>query len=180
MMLKKLKRLTADNASGCTERMLNNIYAKDRRVVIRFTEDDRKDVDLCKYIAEKCKCNYSADDIIELGCGDCQMCLYGTMYAACIQAAELRERLKLFEDKEEQGLLLELPCKVGDTVYAKNPICNFKVYSVRIYEDNHIAFSAKRKGGRIVFNEDDIGKTVFLTKEEAEAKLKELKENANG
>lgn len=89
MTCKDLKRLTTDNPNGCTESMLNNIYAKDGRVVIRFTEDNRKDVDLCQYIAEKCKCNYSADGIMELGCGDCQMCPYGTMYAACIQSAEL-------------------------------------------------------------------------------------------
>ncbi len=31
--------------------------------------------------------------------------------------ADLRERLKKYEDLEEQGRLLELPCKVGDTVW---------------------------------------------------------------
>ena len=31
--------------------------------------------------------------------------------------AELREKLKHYEDAEEQGLLLRLPCKVGDTLY---------------------------------------------------------------
>lgn len=111
------KRLTTDMPRGNVACMLNNIYAKDGRVIINFTEDNRKDVDLCEYIAEKCKCGYSAKDIIELGCGDCQLCPYGTMYAACIQAAELRERLKQYEDKEEQGLLLDLPCKVRDIVY---------------------------------------------------------------
>ena len=29
----------------------------------------------------------------------------------------LYERLRKYEDAEEQGLLLRLPCKVGDTVY---------------------------------------------------------------
>lgn len=32
--------------------------------------------------------------------------------------AELRERLKEYEDLEEQGLLVKLPCRVGDTVHA--------------------------------------------------------------
>ena len=77
------KRLTTDNLNGCTEGMLNNIFAKDGRVIIRFTEDGRIDVDVCEYIAEKCKCGYSADDIMELGCSDCQLCPYGIMYAAC-------------------------------------------------------------------------------------------------
>lgn len=31
--------------------------------------------------------------------------------------ADLREKLKYYEDAEEQGLLLRLPCKVGDKVY---------------------------------------------------------------
>lgn len=192
-MLKKLKRLTADNASGCTERMLNNIYAKNGRVVIRFTEDDRKDVDLCKYIAEKCKCNYSSDDIMEFGCGDCQMCPYGTMYAVCIQAAELRERLKLFEDKEEQGLLLELPCKVGDTVYVIPSLTNFRLNIVNGYTENNRVYEQKVHSiqmwntdewclwtcdGIILLLQRFYKKTWFLTKEDAEAKLKELKENA--
>ena len=30
---------------------------------------------------------------------------------------QLVEELKQFKDKQEQGLLIELPCKVGDTVY---------------------------------------------------------------
>lgn len=32
--------------------------------------------------------------------------------------AELRERLKEYEDLEEEGLLVKLPCRVGDTVHA--------------------------------------------------------------
>ena len=28
------------------------------------------------------------------------------------------EKLRKYEDVEEQGLLVKLPCKVGDTVYA--------------------------------------------------------------
>ncbi len=32
-------------------------------------------------------------------------------------AGEVIDKLADYEDKEEQGLLIELPCKVGDTVY---------------------------------------------------------------
>lgn len=72
---------------------------------------------------------------------------------------------------------IELPCNIGDKVYhiiREIEITEESIYRVRIYEDKHIAFSACKKGGRIVFNEDEIGKTVFLTKSEAEQKLKEL------
>lgn len=83
-----------------------------------------------------------------------------------------------FKDKSKY---IELPCNIGDKVYhiiREIEITEESIYRVRIYEDMHLAFSASRKGGKIVFNEDEIGKTVFLTKSEAEQKLKELKENA--
>src|SRR5574344_240904 len=34
-----------------------------------------------------------------------------------IDMLKICQRLKLYEDLEEQGLLLRLPCKVGDTIY---------------------------------------------------------------
>lgn len=43
--------------------------------------------------------------------------LIATFYQNLWAMAELRERLKYYEDLEEQGRLLVLPCKVGDTVY---------------------------------------------------------------
>ena len=86
------------------------------------------------------------------------------------------------------------PCKVGETVYIKNRplIISFlhienKVYYVvqfdcddcgdcPFYEDE-VSFEGEhdcKTNGYIQFTEKDIGKTVFLTKEEAEEKLKEL------
>lgn len=35
--------------------------------------------------------------------------------------ADLREKLKYYEDAEEQGLLIRLPCKVGDHIYIIKP-----------------------------------------------------------
>lgn len=43
--------------------------------------------------------------------------LIANFYQNLWAMAELRERLKYYEDLEEQGRLLVLPCKVGDTVY---------------------------------------------------------------
>ena len=43
--------------------------------------------------------------------------LIATFYQNLWAMAELREKLKYYEDLEEQGRLLVLPCKVGDTVY---------------------------------------------------------------
>lgn len=84
-------------------------------------------------------------------------------------------RLKEYEDLEEQGRLIKLPCKVGDTVYVivgKN-ISVQKIQRATIDSEMKIEFCTKRRGFAL-FN---IGKTVFLTKSEAEAKLKELRGN---
>ena len=70
---------------------------------------------------------------------------------------------------------MKLPCKVGDTVYVivgKN-ISVQKIQRVTIDSERKIEFCTKKRG----FTLFDIGKTVFLTKSEAEAKLKELRDN---
>ena len=76
------------------------------------------------------------------------------------------------------------PCKVGDKVYfvveydGKHFLDEGEVGSV--YKDNGgIWVSARYDSGLHYHHKEcDFGKTVFLTKEEAEKKLKELKGNA--
>ena len=79
---------------------------------------------------------------------------------------ELVERLAEYEDLEEQNQLLKLPCAVGDTVYTLNPLLNGKTV---IGETTADAFFCA-----LVMLEGRFGKTVFLTREESEAALKEL------
>lgn len=71
------------------------------------------------------------------------------------------EKLAEYEDLEEQGRLIKLPCKVGDDVYYILGIPNKTPCTIDkcVFELSDI---------------NDIGKTLFLTKSEAEAKLKEL------
>lgn len=84
-------------------------------------------------------------------------------------------KLKDYEDLEERDRLVKLPCKVGETVYYINPnentINELVVYSFDIRPLQH--FACDYMGTRLNFNQ--FGKTVFLTKSEAEAKLKELR-----
>lgn len=82
-------------------------------------------------------------------------------------------RLKEYEDKIENGTLVELPCKVGDTVYA---IWDYE----SVVELNVILISFARYGTRIDtdcgnYFIEEIGITIFLTKAEAEKQLEELK-----
>ena len=125
---------------------------------------------------------------------------------------EIAERLANREQAEEQGLLLRLPCKVGDTVYVDStilPIEDMECYedidneipsyfparivSFRFAKRNWMKIAVKAKwlhkwidnetGPESAYIDSEkkftislsgIGKTVFLTESEAEAKLKEM------
>ena len=91
----------------------------------------------------------------------------------CEEIDAVYRKLKDYEDLEEHGRLVKLSCKVGDTVYVivgKN-ISAQKIQRATIDSERKIEFCTKRRG----FTLFDFGKTVFLTKSEAEAKLKELR-----
>lgn len=88
------------------------------------------------------------------------------------------DRLAEYEDAEEQGFLLKLPCKVGTHIYIINHywideghICGLAECDdvdcacFKVYEDPDTYTM-------VAFNE--FGQTWFLTEEEAEQKLKEL------
>ena len=90
-----------------------------------------------------------------------------------------------YEDLEEQGLLVRLPCKVGDTVYrvnagAKQPIIPMTVSEIHFLcykNERAVRFDAidKEYMGESCYRLEDIGRIVFLTHEEAEKKLEEMK-----
>lgn len=88
-------------------------------------------------------------------------------------------RLAELEDKIENGTLIELPCKVGDIVYqiTRDFVSEYKIKGFRCFENGNIFFEWQCIKGIYInihgFYINEIGKTVFLTKAEAEAKLKE-------
>ena len=83
------------------------------------------------------------------------------------------------------GAADNLPCKIGDTVYqiTKDFISEYEITSVTIYPYG-IQFSWECTKGIyknvVGFADFEIGETVFLTREEAEAKLKEMEGNHDG
>lgn len=95
------------------------------------------------------------------------------------------EKLADYEDLEDQGLLVRLPCKVGDTVYrvnagAKKPIIPMTVSEIHFLcykNERAVRFDAigKEDMGESCYRLEDIGRIVFLTHEEAERKLEEMK-----
>lgn len=101
--------------------------------------------------------------------------------------AIMQKELKKYKDLEEQGLLMRLPCKVGDTVYrvnagAKQPIIPMTVSEIHFLcykNERAVRFDAigKEDMGESCYRLEDIGRIVFLTREEAEKKLEEMKKN---
>lgn len=98
------------------------------------------------------------------------------------QYAKWFEELKSYRELEEQGLLVRLPCKVGDDLYCivNGKVKKLKVHSFGIpdFEITDIEFKYV-DGFKIVRFVGEVGKTVFLTREEAEKKLEEMKNNGS-
>lgn len=99
-------------------------------------------------------------------------------------------KLKEYEDLEKQGRLIKLPCKVGDTVYCifsrytkctpnneefDEYNCQGCEYECDSKKENYVQDMRAYSFDWIATNLKNFGKTVFLTKSEAEAKLKELR-----
>ena len=107
----------------------------------------------------------------------------------CSIPEEAEAKLKEYEDAEEQGKVLRLPCKVGDTVYwlTTHGVLERYVSSMDLIRTNHIAIKLQPLGfdeeiypiSTIVFSED-FGETVFLTKERAEIALKKMDVEVKG
>lgn len=82
---------------------------------------------------------------------------------------KIYDKLKEYEDLEEQGLLLRLPCKIGDTVYTacawgieSGVVGSIEIISNRIFVNNpYHAMIAEAHN-------------IFHTREQAEQKLKEM------
>ena len=101
---------------------------------------------------------------------------------------EVYEKLKYYENLEEDGKILKLPCKPGDTVYViskytkyDTQIIGATVTLMKIKDDGKtVSFSCRGKwknGNPYIGNfvNKSIGKTVFLTEHEAQAALEEMK-----
>ena len=78
----------------------------------------------------------------------------------------LAKKLCELEDKIEQGTLIELPCKVGDTVY--------KVEREYAYSNDTYFWHIVENHFGLGMLDYVWGKMIFLTREEAEKRLKEL------
>ena len=120
-------------------------------------------------------------EILKLGsCPSPYLCDENCKYANLERCYEERTADLLLE----HGVVL-LPCKVGDRLYevtGRKTVSVYKVKAIRvelfslfIEWDIVEGFVWQSLSG---INADEIGKTVFLTREEAERALKEREDNA--
>ena len=123
----------------------------------KFKLDDNEEMVLCNY--DDSNCNDS--------------CMY---VRPCDWMKKAKQKLWDFENAEEQGLLLRLPLKMGDEAWA---IRNYKgiTYAKKGFV-NEMFFSKDMRLVIVVKNiaRGEFGKTVFLTKKEAEQALKQMGE----
>lgn len=109
----------------------------------------------------------------------------GCMKKECMFKYAVAERLAKYEGLEEQGKLIKLPCAVGDILYTnfsvqgwyfreKNKPYEIKVVFIGINGVDNFINVAYENGNMWQFNFSDIGKRIFLTKEEAKKKLEEM------
>lgn len=98
------------------------------------------------------------------------------------------QRLAEYEDAEEQGLLVRLPCKVGDSYFIIRKYCDEHgelPYATEHWGSDCLGCSEACNGefrikegrfndvAQIVTFAKSIGKTIFLTEEEAEKALED-------
>lgn len=127
-----MNKLVTDDPADNWEMMLNLIFVKDKEVWVRYGSEAGEDctlVEFCRRLCAACgTCSYkevpyqTGDDLEDISniLMDCSGdgCPVGTMYFAMIQAAELRERLRIYEDhgvmpdELERLLLCRNNCKI--------------------------------------------------------------------
>ena len=171
----------------------NSCYAKDGNARVRDFENDFDARELVIKLVEKYAdipneftCDEDFDEFImdslQYGTDD-MLGLIAVFYRNLWAMADLRETLKRFEDLKEQGTMIELPCKVGDTFWTfteessgvyDGDVVDIQVGKIEIrFNDGKPYFYIDN----MEFDIDCLGKTIFRTKEEAEEKIKEVMNN---
>ena len=99
----------------------------------------------------------------------------------CDRFLKVLDKLADYEDLEEQGLLLRLPCKIGRTLYQpiNSHINEYKVIGLcfDIFRNKwsyEVAYEIIGEWQKTICDFEVIGTTVFLTREEAKQALAEM------
>lgn len=100
------------------------------------------------------------------GCAACDYMEYKITHTCEGLLQEAYEQVKKYEDM--------FPCEVGDTVYypvkTQNRIVEFEITQIQIFKDEIVFFDDSDN----MYHVEDFGKIIFITKEQAEAALREM------
>ena len=226
-------RLTTDNPTDNIEASLNLFYVRDGDAFIRGGGDapDYADISVNDFIRKAAR-TICPDMLLPESAEEISFAmaeylfdgyeepsgLIALLYTAAWSYAELRERLKAYEDTglepeavetvklalcakhmvdletlnntpisrivelaeaDKDGRMVVLPCKVGDTVYFAllGRIIEKQVFSIVTFSNSTRIYCG---GTSEYFRPEGIGKTVFLTREEAEKALRGMEGKKDG
>lgn len=148
----------------------------DSRELVRNLVKDICDEDLTDLSDEEFDEYMSSMFSVEM---DSTIGLLAVFYRNLWAMAELREKLKEYEDLEEQGRLIKLPSKVGNQIFIVKRYGVEEASITGISEADDISCFCFKvyidPDCEEIVALEDFNKTWFLTKSEAEAKLKELR-----
>ena len=116
------------------------------------------------------------------GADDCEPC-HENCDKDCGECAVQKcfDKLAEYEDLEEQGLLLKLPCRIGDTVYDifMGEVKEKKVVAVVYFHSPSVKqitiHASNGRGATTPIELYRFGKTIFLTEQEAQTALEKMK-----
>ena len=170
-----MRRLTTDKAvreMGMTELAHNCCYAEEGVAKYRDFETNLDARDFARNLMSELTAGELPDgdegfdeailDNLQLDCFSDVRGLIALFYRNLWAMADLRETLKDYEDAEEKGMLLRLPCPIGTEVWT---------IMVGMTGKHPILFKQEFEYSMV----EHFGKSVFLTKEEAEVALEKLR-----
>ncbi len=199
-----MKRLTIDQPENNTETALNLFYVKDGEAWARGGGEapDYPDVRLTDF-ARRLIRSHGVEEFMEPDSDDAELGeqihetlfdgpdttegLIALLYTTAWALAELREKLKQYEDAEGENRLIWAPCKVGDTIYE----VDLPEYGVIVCKVLYVSYINKHwadekdqpivralsvgvevvdghgVGSSYAFEAEDFGRSVFLTVKEA-------------
>jgi hypothetical protein len=180
-MLKRSEKLLENNMERLTERELD-IFG-DARYCKCHSNDCDYECDECDIVSEGANRLKAYEDAEEQ-----------LLKAAGVDLQSMIGEFMHYYNLQKEGRLVELPCKVGDDIYEfenidiesclKNGFCYSDIYvqwTVKSFEIDYLGdiwIHTYRKDpfdySARVLKADEIGKTVFLIRKEAEAALERM------
>ena len=151
-----MERLTTRDANCADPKVLYGVYVKNHDYISAVNR--LADYEDTERTPEEIDMDHEAAEQLRHLCRNCDL-----------------DRLEKLAEADRAGRLVVLPCKVGDTVYFAllGKIIEKQVFSIVSFSNSTRIYCG---GTSEYFRPEDIGKTFFLTREEAEAALEAMKD----